>query len=260
MTLDGWTLALQTLNLVVLLWLLSRFLFKPVARIIAERRKTTDALLAAAQAARAEAEREREAAREAREALAHQRAETLQATERDAKAQSQHLLEAARHEAEAWREQAERQLAAEQRDAQSRLETQAGELAVDIARRLVARLPAESQVLGFIDGLVEAIQALDPEQRRHLNEAAETLTLSAPRPLSDAERERCQNVLNEALGRAVTFKVDVDPALIAGLALEGGGLVVRNHLRADLARLEGALTATPSGSNTMPTSMVDSNG
>lgn len=37
MTIDWWTLGLQTVNVLVLVWILARFLFRPVARIIADR-------------------------------------------------------------------------------------------------------------------------------------------------------------------------------------------------------------------------------
>ncbi len=39
MRIDWSTLALQTINALVLIWLLARFLFRPVAGIIAERQK-----------------------------------------------------------------------------------------------------------------------------------------------------------------------------------------------------------------------------
>ena len=55
MHLDPWTFALQIVNVLVLVWLLARFLFRPVAAIIAERRAAADALLAQAEAARAKA-------------------------------------------------------------------------------------------------------------------------------------------------------------------------------------------------------------
>ena len=42
---DPWTLALQTINVLVLVWLLAHFLFRPVAGIIAARRAAADALM-----------------------------------------------------------------------------------------------------------------------------------------------------------------------------------------------------------------------
>ncbi|MDR3453737.1 MAG: F0F1 ATP synthase subunit B, partial [Rhodoferax sp.] len=62
MKIDWWTLGLQAINVVVLVWLLSRFLFKPVAAIIAERQAAAARLLSEAQAARDAAQRERDAA------------------------------------------------------------------------------------------------------------------------------------------------------------------------------------------------------
>jgi F-type H+-transporting ATPase subunit b len=56
MTIDWWTLGLQTVNVLVLVWILARFLFKPVAKIIAERQEAAQDALDEAEAARAEAQ------------------------------------------------------------------------------------------------------------------------------------------------------------------------------------------------------------
>ena len=55
MQIDWWTLGLQTVNALVLIWLLSRFLFRPIASILAEREATARRLLDDAAAAKAAA-------------------------------------------------------------------------------------------------------------------------------------------------------------------------------------------------------------
>ena len=55
MTLDWWTLGIQAVNVTVLIWLLGRFFWRPMAAIIAERRAVAERSLADAQRARAEA-------------------------------------------------------------------------------------------------------------------------------------------------------------------------------------------------------------
>src|SRR5271168_4267798 len=55
MSIDWWTLGLQTVNIVILVWLLQRFFWTPVAGMIAERRAAAQKALADAQAARDEA-------------------------------------------------------------------------------------------------------------------------------------------------------------------------------------------------------------
>ena len=56
MPIDWWTLALQTVNVLILVWLLARFFCRPVAAmIVAKRQEQASKLLADAVAARQEA-------------------------------------------------------------------------------------------------------------------------------------------------------------------------------------------------------------
>ena len=52
---DWWTLALQTVNVLVLIWLLGRFFFRPVMNIVAKRQAEANKLLSDAASARHEA-------------------------------------------------------------------------------------------------------------------------------------------------------------------------------------------------------------
>ena len=56
MRVDWWTLALQTANVLVLIWLLARFLFRPVAEIVARRQDEANRLLADAAAVQRQAD------------------------------------------------------------------------------------------------------------------------------------------------------------------------------------------------------------
>ncbi len=55
MTIDWWTLGLQTVNVAVLVWLLQRFFWRPVAAMIELRRDTTRKALAEAEATKGRA-------------------------------------------------------------------------------------------------------------------------------------------------------------------------------------------------------------
>ena len=61
MQIDWWTLALQTINVLVLVWILARFLFRPLREIVVRRQAKADALLTEA-SREAESRRKREAA------------------------------------------------------------------------------------------------------------------------------------------------------------------------------------------------------
>ena len=62
MRIDWWTLSLQTVNVLILIWILSRFLFRPVVAMIDERRAATAKVLSDAEAAKKQAIAARETA------------------------------------------------------------------------------------------------------------------------------------------------------------------------------------------------------
>lgn len=238
MSLDWWTLGLQTFNVVILVWLLARFLFKPVVRIVAARQQEAGRLLDEAAASKAAAEGERQQAAQARAALAGEREAALRRIADEATQTREQLLAAAQREADAQRAQAEAALAAEQQRARQQIEAQAGTLALDIAARLLGRLPAALQVTPFLAGLVEGLAQLPPASRQSLGSDAQPLILRAPRALADDELRQCRTALAAALGGEPQLSPEVAPELIAGLELEGSSAVVRNSFRADLARLQ----------------------
>jgi F-type H+-transporting ATPase subunit b len=240
MRLDWWTLGLQTVNALVLIWLLGRFLFRPIADIIAQRKADATRLLDDAAAARAAALAEEEKAKAALADIEGGRAKALESALAQAQAQKEALLDAARVEAEQMRANAKAEMArAAKQDVEARM-AHAGQLAVDIAKRLIERLPQADTVGGFIDALARSAAAL-PKTQADANESEEPATLTAPRALTEQEAERCRHALEAAFGRPLALAVAVDPSLIAGLELETRHVSIDNSLRADLARITAEL-------------------
>lgn len=238
MRIDWSTLALQTINALVLVWLLARFLFRPVADIVAKRQDAARKLLDDANAARAAAHDDRAAAREEAERIAGARADALREIESQAAAEKALLLANARTEADKLRADA----AAEIEASRAALVRGAGEratrLAVDIATKLLDRLPEGARVTGFIDGVVAGLAQLPDEARAELGVDGAPLKLTAPRALTPQEFETCRAALAASLSWPVALDVQVDPALIAGLELDAAHMFVRNSFRHDLARIE----------------------
>ena len=241
MKIDWWTLALQAVNALVLIWLLSRVLYRPVARVIAERGAAAAKLLA-------DADSERERARVAADAAAAQHAgiaaardAALAAAEADAQAARARMLAAAQADVDRLRRQALAELERRRGEQERANEERAATLAIDIAARLLDRLPAAARVAGFVDGLAARLRALPPNQRRELAESATPLQLVVPRALEPDELQACTAAIHGALDFRAALEPRVDAALIAGVELRSASLVVSNHLRADLAHLHAAL-------------------
>lgn len=242
MKIDFWTLALQAINALVLIWLLSRVLYRPVVQAIAQRREAAARLLADAEAERDRARQEAQATATQAASLAAGREAALKAAGSDAADARTRMLAAAQAEVDALRQQAQADLD-KQRAVQARInEQRASALAIDIAARLLGRLPASAQVDGFLDDLVKSLQALPQIQRDNLADPATPLQLVAPRMLAPEEIATCTQAIQAALGRHAPLATAIDPRLIAGLELRSTNLVVSNHLRADLAQLQRELS------------------
>ncbi len=234
MRLDWQTLALQTINALVLIWLLARFLFKPVAAIIAERKALAARLLDEAEAAKVAAEQSGAEAERRLAEIAAGREAALRAVAKEADKEKAALLAAARVEIDKMRAAADAEIARARKAARRAEAEDARRLALEIARRLFERLPQDARVAGFIEGLAQALMALPAAARADF---AENAALRAPRALTPAEDELLRGALGRALGRAPAFRLEIDPALIAGLELETPHAALRNSFAADLAEI-----------------------
>jgi len=241
MKIDWWTLGLQVINALVLIWLLSRFLFQPVENILAARRKVAEQAIADAQAAKAAVESARAKADAEAAGLAERRKEALKEVEAEAEKEKAVLLAAARADAEKIRAAGKAEIAAERSAEAAAAADRAGQLAVDIAAKLLDRLPSEARVAGFVKGIATGLSALPDGTRAALAANSAPIHLSVARALTAEEKEACRTALAGVLGRPVAVDVSEDPTLIAGIELEAPDAVVRNSFRADLARLKSEL-------------------
>ncbi len=101
MLVDWFTVVAQALNFLILVWLMKRFLYKPILNAIDEREKRIATELADADAKKAEAQKERDEFQHKNEEFDQQRATLLSQATDEAKAERQRLLDEARKAADA---------------------------------------------------------------------------------------------------------------------------------------------------------------
>src|ERR1700722_17887094 len=119
MLIDWFTVGAQLLNFLILVWLLKRFLYKPILDAVDAREKRIAAELADAAAKQAAAGKERDDFQDKSRALDLQRSAMLAQAADDAKTERERLLAQARKEADGLRTQQQVAL----RDDQAKLGT-----------------------------------------------------------------------------------------------------------------------------------------
>jgi F-type H+-transporting ATPase subunit b len=133
------SLIIQAINFLLLLFILAKLLYKPLLSKMEERTQAIRKSLDEAQAARAEAQREREE-HAAKLQAAHAEAQAIRATALKEAAEEQHrLVEGARAEAARLVESARNELAQDVRRARQELRQEVSDLAITVAERLIRK-------------------------------------------------------------------------------------------------------------------------
>jgi F-type H+-transporting ATPase subunit b len=246
MRIDWWTLALQTANVLILIWLLSRFLFRPVMEIVARRQDEANKLLADAAEVRRQADDARDDLERAREDIVAGRDKVIADAHTAADAERTALLARTNGEMTKLRAEAD---AAISRDRAAMAETlidRTRELSLEIARRLLSRLTPAAAVDVFLAGICEQVQALSPLERAAFIPAAGesgSLEIVTAAPLGTEEVERVRGAIADAFDGKPTIEFRSDAAVIAGIELYSRHAVIRNSWRNDLERIREELNS-----------------
>lgn len=237
MKIDWWTLGLEAVNVLILVWLLQRFLWRPVAALIAERRRTAQAMLSDAKSAKDKATASLAEIEATRAGFAAEREKILADARAEAEAASQAALKDARAKAEKLRKLAETRIVADTTAAEKQQADQAASLAVDIAARLAGRLNGPDITGSFLRWLTDAIRAMPEVEKKAALSDGKGLRLVSAEALKPDEKTRIKAEIAEALGGKPALAFETDAALIAGLELRGSHFALRNSWQADLARI-----------------------
>lgn len=233
MSIDIWTLALQTVNVLILIWLLQKFFWRPVAAMIAQRRDAAQAVLAEAEQQRAASAAERTEIERIRAGFAQERAEILAAAQMDAGTLKDAAARDAAAAAMAAETAAQTRIEAATRAAEAASRAQAVQLALEIAALLAARLDGAAVRAAFLDWLLREVETLPPSARP----PGEQLELTSAAPLPAAEEQEIARRIAASFGGTPDIAFATDPALIAGLELKGKTFQLQNSWRADLGRI-----------------------
>jgi F-type H+-transporting ATPase subunit b len=237
MKIDWWTLGFQATNVIVLVWLLQHFFWRPIAAMIAQRRSTTEKALADAKATQDHADAALADIVATRAGFAHEHAALLAAARKEADIARTTLLDSAAREATAHTEAAHAATLAEHDAAEAAWSGHASRLAVQIAGRLAARLQGAAVDGAFLDWLLASIRALPAPARQSASAEPGGMEAVSAEALPAAEQDRYRKLIAEAFGGQPHLTFKADPALIAGIELHGPHFALSNSWRADLGEI-----------------------
>jgi F-type H+-transporting ATPase subunit b len=244
---DWVTVSAQIVNFLVLIWLLQRVLYRPLARALKAREAEVGRSLREAETARAEADAEAQAHRDALQQMEEARDARLEAVEEEAEILKAEMTVKARDELAVRRAAWQAQLEDEKIAFLDRLRRRASEAFVTLARRALSEMADEDLVDRVARVFARRLSALGADELQQLKSAAghgETPLVLSSFPLSPEAR----TLVAGAIGRVLHKDVDIDfreeAELECGIVLAIGsrhvGWTLGEHLdalEADVAAL-----------------------
>ncbi len=251
MLIDGFTVLAQAINFLVLIVLLRHFLYRPLLRAVAGRERRIAAELAAARAAREQAQNESAQLAQRQAQIEAERERVLAMTLADAQAERRNVLEHARQDAE--RMQAEWHLAMQTEFSRLRatLVQRTCEEVYSLARRLLADLAGEQlQTLMVAKFVVRLQQGGAPELTLLGSQGhGERWAVRSTAPLDAAEQTALEQAIRTAFPASGELVFETDPHLLCGLELAAGGYRLSWNAQDYLAELEQRMALLPDAGN-----------
>ncbi len=156
-TVDPGTFLAQICNLMIQIVILKKFLLEPVNKILNERKAKADADIVAAEQARLEAQTMKD---EYEQSLANAKSEAngiVAAAQKTATARSESIVGEARAAAAQLKEKAQEDIALEKKKAINQVKDEIGDMAMDIASKVVEREIDKKDHQALIDEFIKNV-------------------------------------------------------------------------------------------------------
>ena len=219
MLIDWFTVGAQALNFIILVWLLKRFLYKPILNAIDAREKRVAAEIADANQKKAEAQKERDLFQHKNEEFDRQRAALLSKAADDAKAERQRLVEDARKAADTLSTKRQEELLSDANNLKQAFGRLAQKEVFAVVRKALTDLAAVSLEERMSEVFIRRLRTLDGKAREGLSEAIKTATkpvlVRSAFELPAVQRDGIQRALNETFSADVHLRFETAPDIVS---------------------------------------------
>jgi F-type H+-transporting ATPase subunit b len=227
MLIDWFTVGAQAVNFIILVWLLKRFLYKPVLSAIDAREQRIAQASADADRRTGEVQKARDELQAERKTFDDQRGALFAKAGLEAKAQGERLLSSARQAAESLTSKQNAALLAEAAELSDRLARLAAAESLNIARSALKDLADADLEEHIIKVFGHRLREMDPKTREafgiSLKRSDGVPVVASSFDLSQHEKATIQTAVNETFSADIPLRFETSSRGIAGIELTSGG-------------------------------------
>ncbi len=238
MELNWSTFILEIINFLVLVWILKKFLYRPVLAALQQRQEKIEQKLDEAAKLKTEGIELEQLYQGRMEDWKREKQQARDELHQEIQAQRVEKLEQLERELTSEREKAAVIEQRHQTEAQQQYQHHAHQQGARFAASLLSSLAGSELEQRLFDLLLETFDQLNQEQLNKLRDNCKStenkITIVSASELSDNHKKRLKEKLSRFCEQSVELEYQVDSALIAGLRLIVGAWVLHLNLRDEL--------------------------
>lgn len=230
MSVNWFTVIAQVLNFFILVWLLKRYLYKPILKAIDERENKIKSQIEDAEKKEADAKKEREEFAKKNEDFEKQKKELMDKALEEIRTKRESLLDKAKKDAVLLRERLEALVKEDQENLGDEISRRAKTEVFSIAEKIMKELADTSLEDKIATVFVARLKNLGEEENKKLVDAfkssKEDVIIQSAFELQPSQQTDIENVLNKILSEKLSFQFKTEPELISGIELNANGYKV----------------------------------
>jgi len=230
MQINWFTVIAQIVNFLILVWLLKRFLYKPILKAIDERERKIESQLKDADDRESNAKMEQDEFKKKNEEFAQGKKERMDKAVAETNVERDKLMEDARNEAAELRIKLQKSLSEMQENLNRDIAQKTQQEVFAIARKTLADLASQSLEEQSTSLFIKRINELKKEEKQEFIKAFQSesspILIGSAFDLPKKQQTEIQNAVTEILGSKTHFQFKTEPEIISGIELTSNGYKV----------------------------------
>lgn len=227
MKINWFTVLAQVINFLILVWLLKRYLYKPILNAIDKREKNIVAKLEDANAKKAEALKERDEFNQKNEDFNLQKNKLMNTAIAETEEERKKLLEAARTTATALENQLKKALEEKQENLNQEILQKIQQEVFVIARKTLTDLSSISLEEQVVNIFIQRLNDLKADEKKAFISAFKAnpkqILVQSAFDLTKPLQSKIQKTVNAILGKEIEFEFKTAAEIISGIELTANG-------------------------------------
>ena len=227
MKIDWFTVIAQAINFLILVWLLKRFLYKPILKAIDEREKKIAAQIKDADDKKAGAVKEQADFKKRNDDFDAQKKALMDKAVADSNAQRDKLLEDAKNQANTLRSNLEKAIKEKQESDALASAAKTQEQVFTITKKALKEMASSSLEEQSVNTFIKRLHELNDDEKQKFITAfksnTNTILVRSAFDLPAPQQSAMTDAVNETLGTKTTLQFTTTPDLISGIELTTNG-------------------------------------